>query len=247
MATASGITYADLFVVPALVASMVGVSIADFLTGGHLHDLLGIKPRTPWGLLGIVCAPFLHAGWSHLVGNMVPLAALSVMLLIRLGATHSPVWRPYVGLLAAMALLGGTAVWLFARPHSNHAGASGLVFSLAACLLATGVFDAFAMGCPPRCTQRGALSVGCTLVTFVAYGGLLWGLNPTNFFTQWEVSWEGHAFGFAAGVFAGWLVMRHELGRLPSCLSVAVFGRPALQGELLPASTSQGYGTIGGK
>jgi len=58
---------------------------------------------------------------------------------------------------------------------------------------------------------------------------------------------QGHAFGFAAGVFAGWLVMRHELGRLPSCLSVAVFGRPALQGELLPASTSQGYGTIGGK
>ena len=53
----------------------------------------------------VVCAPFLHAGWSHLVGNMVPLAALSVMLLIRLGATHSPVWRPYVGLLAAMGAL----------------------------------------------------------------------------------------------------------------------------------------------
>lgn len=240
---------ADLLVIPALLAIMIIVSIADLLSGGHLHDTLGIQPRTLQGLPGLVCAPFLHLSYSHLAANMVPLAVLSVMLLLRLtAAQHSPAWRPFLGLCAFMALTANIAVWLLARPNSDHAGASGLVFSLAGLLLAAGVVATFEMGWPPRCSSHAALSMACTLITFVTHGGLLWGLSPTTWVTQWSVSWEGHTAGFLTGVLAAWLLLRHEQGRLPAWTSRVLFGSavppPAAALPLaMPAGANGGRGT----
>ena len=243
-----GITIADLFVVPALLAIMISTSVVDLLTGGRLHDALGIQPRTLAGIPGIFCAPFLHMSYSHLAGNMAPLAVMSVLLLIRLAASHSPAWRPFVGICAAMALGGNVAVWLVARPNSDHAGASGLVFSLAGLLLASGVFSALSVGWPPQCSQcsiGAALSMGCTALTFALYGGLLWGLAPTTWLAEWGVSWEGHTAGFLTGVLAAWLLLRHEDGRLPSWMSNTIFGTMVIGATpALPVAQSIRYGTV---
>ena len=242
-----GITTTDLFVVPALLALMIATSIVDLLMGGHLHDSLGIQPRTLAGLPGIFCAPFLHMSYAHLAGNMAPLAVMSVLLLLRLAANHTPAWRAFVGLCGTMALSGNIAVWLVARPNSNHAGASGLVFSLAGLLLGSGVFAAFSMGWPPQCSLSAALSVACTGLTFALYGGLLWGLAPTTWIAEWGVSWEGHTAGFVTGVLAAWVLVRHENGRLPSWVSRAVFGSGALligATPPLPVAQSVRYGTV---
>ncbi len=40
-------------------------------------NLLGIYPRNPFGLLGIVTSPFLHGNFNHLFFNSIPLFVLA--------------------------------------------------------------------------------------------------------------------------------------------------------------------------
>ena len=216
----------DILVIPVLIGSMIIVSIIDMLTGGHLHDWLSIKPRALNGLPGLFCAPFLHMSYTHLIRNMVPLTALSILLLMMLATLHSPAWRPFLGLCSAVAFSGNVIVWLVARPNTEHAGASGLVFSLAGILLVAGIVEAISLGWPPQCSMRALVTMGCTVVTFCLYGGLLWGLAPTAWFAQ-GVSVEGHVAGFVTGAMGGCLLAYHVRGRLPSIMSRVVFGTPA--------------------
>src|SRR3954452_17911308 len=43
-------------------------------------DSEGIRPRDPDGLPGILAAPFLHAGWDHLIGNTIPFLLLGAVI-----------------------------------------------------------------------------------------------------------------------------------------------------------------------
>jgi membrane associated rhomboid family serine protease len=79
----------------------------------------------------------------------------------------------------------GIAVWLIGRPDSVQIGASGLIYGLAAYLLATAWF------------QRDLKSAVAAVVVIVLYGSIVWGLLPT----RPGVSWEGHLAGAIAGVF----------------------------------------------
>ena len=53
------------------------VEVVDQIAGGRL-DRLGIEPREVDGLDGVLFAPFLHAGWDHLIGNTIPFLLLGV-------------------------------------------------------------------------------------------------------------------------------------------------------------------------
>src|SRR5512137_2457088 len=92
---------------------------------------LGVRPREPEGLVGILLAPMLHAGFEHLVANTGPLAiGLVVMLHLYPSSVR---W-----VLPSIWLGPGIAVWLFAR-GGNHLGASGLVYGLVAYVLVGGL------------------------------------------------------------------------------------------------------------
>ena len=43
-------------------------------------DQYGVIPRTAGGLVGIAAMPFLHANFSHLLSNTVPLVVLLILL-----------------------------------------------------------------------------------------------------------------------------------------------------------------------
>jgi len=162
-----------------LIAVLWGVEIVDaFAFGGRL-DGMGIRPRTPEGLQGILVAPFLHGGFPHLVANTVPLIVLGWLVLLRDA-------RQFIGVLAVTTLVGGFGVWLLGRPGSIHIGASLWVFGLLGYLLAAGWFE------------RKLGTILLSLFVFALYGGALWGVLPG----ERGVSWESHLFGFAAGVFA---------------------------------------------
>ena len=57
------------------------LEVADTLTG-HRLDNLGIHAQDIDGLPGIVSAPFLHAGWDHLISNSVPFFVLGFLVLL---------------------------------------------------------------------------------------------------------------------------------------------------------------------
>ena len=145
----------------------------------HRLDAYGVRPHQLVGLRGIVFAPFLHAGFGHLIGNTVPFAALGV--LIALGGI-----RQLLTVTAIVAVISGLGVWVFGSSNEVHIGASGVVFGYLAFLLIRGFFA--------KNVRQILLGV---LVGFI-YGGLLWGVLPTSR----GISWQGHLFGVVGGVAA---------------------------------------------
>ena len=153
--------------------------IVDTVLGGDL-DGAGIRPRMVDGLDGILWSPFLHSGFPHLISNTIPFAVLSALVLVR-----GP--RLWINASVIIVALGGLLVWAFAIGSNEvHIGASGWVFGLFGFLVASAFFE------------RRPLSIGIGLITLFLYGGTI----LIGFVPQPGLSFEGHIFGFVAGVVA---------------------------------------------
>src|SRR5258708_7368855 len=103
-----------------LLGLMWAVETLDLLPFVHL-DRFGIWPRSVAGLWGILWAPFLHAGFGHLLANSVPFVVLGGLVL--LGGR-----RLFWSVTLFVVIAGGLGVWLFGGRFTNHIGASGLIF-----------------------------------------------------------------------------------------------------------------------
>ena len=140
----------------------------------------GLYPLKAKGLLGIITSPLLHAGFSHLFANTVPLLVLGSLLFY----FYRPLaWQVFF----LIWLMTGMWVWVFARGNAAHIGASGIIYGLASFLFLSGII---------RREQK--LMIITLLVTFL-YGSLLWGLFP-QFFPKEHISWESHLMGMLSGV-----------------------------------------------
>ena len=160
---------------------------------GHRLDRYGVQPRSFVGMRGIPFAPFLHFGWQHLIGNTVPFAVLGVLIALA-GVPR------FVKASLIIGLCSGLGMWLFGATGSVHLGASGMVFGYLGYLLFRGFFD----------RRVGQIVLGA--MVGLVYGGLLWGVLPTNT----AVSWQGHLFGFLGGVGAAWVLRRPSKKLLPT-------------------------------
>ena len=136
----------------------------------------GIIPRRTEGLKGILFAPFLHLNWSHLISNSMPL----IVLLTGLFWLYNKV---AIRVLIFSTVIGGGLVWILGR-EAFHIGASGVIFSLVAFFIASGIF------------KRDFKAIILAIFVFFMYGGVVWGIFPT----QSGVSWESHLFGFITGI-----------------------------------------------
>lgn len=171
----------NLFSVLAFVGLIWAVYLINLPLQLSEYDLnqFGLEPRTLSGLIGIFTMPFLHDGFNHVLGNTVPL----VVLLSMLAFTRSNPKR----IMICLTVMSGVMLWVLGRPKV-HVGASGLIYGLAAYLMATGFFE------------RKIASAIAAILVGVLYGSLFWGLLPT---AGQHVSWEGHLLGaVAGGVFA---------------------------------------------
>jgi membrane associated rhomboid family serine protease len=92
--------------------------------------------------------------------------------------------RRYWAVTAGVAVISGAAVWLVASPNTVHIGASGLVYGYAAFLIAWGL------------VTRRASSILVAVLVVLLYGGLVFGVLPT----QEGISWQGHLFGAIGGI-----------------------------------------------
>ncbi len=152
------------------------VFFVNELLGERLNGL-GIRPREALGLIGIVTAPFLHAGLEHILSNSISFLILGWMVLGR-GL------RTFVIVTAATTLVGGAGTWLIGRGGVVHVGMSGVIFGYLGYLVARGFFERSLW------TLLGSLCVG------LLNAGMLLGMLPTDS----EISWEGHLCGALAGV-----------------------------------------------
>lgn len=165
-----------------LVAIMWIAEMVDVVLGGRL-DGLGIEPRDTDGLIGIALAPFLHAGFGHLIANTIPLLMMGFAIAL------SGLAR-VVAVTAIVALVSGLGTWLIAAAGTVHIGASGLVFGYATYLISRGIFS------------RNLVHLVLGGVIVLAFGTvLLGGLIPED-----GVSWQAHLFGAIGGVLAARLL-----------------------------------------
>ena len=137
----------------------------------------GIYPLTAKGLSGILLSPFIHADFTHLFNNSIPLFLLSIALFYFYSevALKVFIWTYF---------LTGLLVW-FAGREAWHIGASGLVYGLASFLFFSGII------------RRYFRLIALSLLIVFLYGSMVWGLFPGVYK---NVSWESHMLGFFSGV-----------------------------------------------
>jgi len=171
----------------ALAAMWVVQVINSFIPSVNLESN-GIQPRSVEGLDGILWSPFLHGGFAHLISNTIPFVVLSGLALAG-GA------RRWLSASAIIVGLGGLLVWAFAiGGNENHIGASGWVFGLFGFLVAAAFFE------------RRPLAIGLGVAALFLYGStILFGFVPRP-----GLSWEGHLFGFVAGIVAARVLSRRR-------------------------------------
>jgi membrane associated rhomboid family serine protease len=170
--------------VAASIAMALLVAVMWLLEGvdqasGNALDAYGIRPRTGEGVVSVFIAPWLHGGWAHLVSNTIPFFLLGVLVLL-------DGWGQWFRTTLVVVLVSGAAVWLLAPVGSITLGASGVVFGWLTYLVVRGFYTGSA----------GQIVLG--LVIFLLYGGMLWGVLPSDA----GVSWQAHLGGALGGFLA---------------------------------------------
>jgi membrane associated rhomboid family serine protease len=161
----------------------------DTLTG-HQLDNFGIHAHEVDGLPGILSAPFLHAGWDHLISNSVPFFVLGFLVL--LGGVARWLLASLISIFSS-----GLTAWLLTPADVVIIGASGLIFGWLTYLLARGLWS------------RKAGQVVIAVLVLLVYGGLIFGILPG----QPGISWQAHLGGAVGGVLAAWLLHRRQTSR----------------------------------
>jgi membrane associated rhomboid family serine protease len=151
---------------------------------GNLSSF-GLLPRKTSGLIGILTAPLIHADFTHIISNSIPLyICLALLIYSYRSLAYKTFFIIYLG--------SGILVWIFAR-QNIHIGASGLVYGLFGFLFLSGLI------------RRNINLLAITLLVTFLYGSIVWGIMPMDL----KVSWESHLFGLLMGFFCA-LIFRNQ-------------------------------------
>ena len=147
---------------------------------------LGVYPRSVESLVGVLFGPLIHGSFAHIATNTFGVLILGAALLY--GYPKSRWW-----VLATIWVLSGIGVWLLGRP-GFHIGASGLTHGLFFFLLVVSML------------RRDRRSIALMMMASLLFGGMFWGVLPS----EENVSFEYHLFGGSAGVLAALLFWRRD-------------------------------------
>ncbi|MEQ9426358.1 MAG: rhomboid family intramembrane serine protease [Cyclobacteriaceae bacterium] len=147
---------------------------------------LGITPRTISGLIGIFTAPLIHGDVIHLASNTFPMVFLGSTIYIFYDKIASRIFMQCY-------FFPSFLVWIFGR-SSTHIGASGMIYAMAFFLISFGLF------------RKDFRSILISIIIISLYGGLFYGVLPT----ESRVSWESHLMGAIVGVATASAYSRHR-------------------------------------
>lgn len=150
-------------------------------------DRYGNWPHHIEGLKGIIFSPFLHVSFEHLISNTLPILVLLTVLLSAYPRMALPV-------LFFIHIVSGILVWMLAPDTGVHIGISGIIYGIAAFLVASGIFR----------KDRG--SVAIAIFVGLMYGGMVIGFIPTQ-----GVSWQSHLYGALCGVVMAIIFRKTDL------------------------------------
>lgn len=159
---------------------MVAAQVFNWVFNGWLYQF-GLVPRQVGSLPGIYIAPFLHGSLVHLINNLFGFCIFSSLLFVH--SLQRYLWSSFF-----IVTLTGILVWCFGR-SALHIGASGWIFGLWSLTIATAWFD------------RRFINILIAVAVIFFYGGMLWGVLPTDP----GVSFESHLFGAFAGVVCAFM------------------------------------------
>ena len=169
----------------AVIPVLFVIELIDIATGHWLDQAGGIRPRELGGLDGVVFAPLLHANFTHLYGNSVPLLVTGTFVL----ATGV---KRFLLVTATVVLFSGLGDWLVGPANTVAIGASGVVFGYLGFLLVRGI------------VERNWWSIAVSVLIGILFGWTLGGILPTD----QRISWQAHLFGLIGGVVAAILFRR---------------------------------------
>jgi membrane associated rhomboid family serine protease len=172
-----------LVVVGSFVLLLYLIEILNTLLLHSLNRTFGLRPRSVDGVFDILTFPLLHANLAHLVSNTLPLITFGFLVFLS-------GMRVFLTALASSWLGSGVVVWLIGG-FNVTVGASGLVFGLFAFLLVRGFVN------------HNWWQIVLSVVLFMVYGGILFGMLPT---VASYVSWQAHLGGAIGGVVAALLL-----------------------------------------
>jgi membrane associated rhomboid family serine protease len=138
----------------------------------------GVYPRHLENIWGIFTFVFIHAGWSHLINNVVSFLILACFLFYFYQQIAPKI-------LILSYIFSGLILWFIGR-ESWHIGASGLIYALAFFLFFSGII------------RKYVPLIAISLIVAFVYGSMVWHIFPWKVYD--EVSWEGHLAGGLTGL-----------------------------------------------
>lgn len=167
--------------------------ILNLITGGITNNLLFsvyhsslLNPLTYLRMIGHI---FGHAGWEHLIGNMMLLLIVGPLLEEKYGSANM------VFVILATALVTGIANYIF-FPNVQLLGASGVVFALI-------LLSSF------TCIQEGSIPLTAILVAALYIGEQVY----DGIFIKDNVSNLTHILGGLVGAGLGWIMNKNKMNR----------------------------------
>jgi membrane associated rhomboid family serine protease len=103
--------------------------------------------------------------------------------------------KKFLSLTVLIVLVSGIGAWLTSAPGTVTAGASGVVFGYFGYVIVRGFFD----------RHRLDIAVGLVMALCFAY-------QFTVLLPHRGISWQGHLFGFVAGIAGGWFLRDRRRG-----------------------------------
>ncbi|GHB45913.1 rhomboid family intramembrane serine protease [Streptomyces xanthochromogenes] len=194
-----------LFVMFGFMAAVWALQLVNWLGDYRLDREFGLVPHDVSRLPGILVAPFLHFGWSHIEANSGPLFVFGFL------AAYRGVVR-FLWLTLLVATTSGLAVWLFQDTHTLGVGASGVIFGYFGYVVLRGLFD------------RRLIDTLIGVVMAASFAYLVTVAVPGTP----GVSWLAHLGGLVGGM-AGAYLLRDRRDPVPAAATAtpAVTGAPA--------------------
>lgn len=153
----------------------------EWLNTDFKHEI-GMRPRELRGLWGIFGHAFLHSTYAHIWQNTIAFAVLNTFLFY--------FYRQIALKIFTIIFFGtGVLLWFMGDQGTNHIGASGVIYGLAAFLFFSGIF------------RDNVQLLRVALVVAFAYGSMVWYIFPI----KPNMSWEGHLSGAIIGVAFAYL------------------------------------------